>query len=268
MRAQVSRRQFFISGIAGACAAAVTGSSLMAGAQGSDSELSGLSLVESHDSTFESHVREHYPGLLEDPGFAQVKPLSAFLSNESSKGVLGFSITWQITSGKQVYQDTLTYYSRAGQRSLSKTRPATSGSMQLLPAGSVRLISPYFVWSEGHYAAKKPVNWKAVVKPREPHGFLLNQAGRSESVRTTVDGVVFADHSVTGTDAKKYNVRFAIRRNAEHDEALSVLRELKRGAPVTEVRRLLQDHSAAQRPTLKQTCSGITLHEKTMPTTS
>jgi hypothetical protein len=214
------------------------------GLSASDREVSMLS---ASDSAFADRVGRLYPGLIGDPHYQMLSPLTVLVTVEKGPALRAFTTSWSITTANGTYETPLFHYAEPfSRRRKGNGLTVVSAQTNLLREGESLLITPFFVMSPVRYQ-KLGSSWYHLVKPKEPAGFLASQLSAATSVKVSLDAAIFEDRKVAGQDKHHLAVRLRARRNAEHDEAHAVMKLLTSNAADADVAAMLSSHSNAAR---------------------
>lgn len=155
----------------------------------------------------------------------------AFLRHDGINTAKGYAVVWLIQQGTAPPLSIRAHYIH------KHYIPGKTGVRTLEP-GSERLISPFFNISAADYKAHHATS-------RIPPNFPFLDA---HVVSASIDAVIFDDGSLYGQDDYDLRARYIATRNAEHDEAVLFLRELKEQASVPDsltVDSILEKHFKA-----------------------
>ena len=244
---KVSRRKFMA---AGAASLAVTQVPLTyVWAQNATSEFAHRQLEftpASAPAAFEEKLAQYFPQLLRDPHFQLLMPMCCIIENQSTLAIKAHSTTWILRGGEQVYQTTVQQfftprYKHSGSPNFGRTGNKTrmTGQVDLLKPKGVRLISPLFSWSPAYVTEHPNLNW-AKLNRNAKTDLLFDLIPTLTSVSVSLEAVIFADHVVLGADRSNLARSFRVRRNAEHDEASSILHMVKANASLSSIQAKLQ----------------------------
>jgi hypothetical protein len=186
------------------------------------------------DPSSEVVLENLFPGLLSDSGFQQFRPVAFLVSNVSNKDIRAFSSHWRVTTTSHQFELAIMHYfhPHARQESTNKneSRPLFfTGDIPAIRAGATRLVTPFFSWSPSAYEDSGTPNWTQLVR-RRPAVVLSQLAEPGCSVTMLIDGAITKDFASVGPNDEDLAGFFCVTRNAEHDEAISVLRLIAAGA--------------------------------------
>ncbi len=222
-----------------------------------------LSLTSGADPGFSAELDSLFPGLSADPVFQKIKPLAILVTHHAGPSVRALTALWTITLPAGTYQTSLFCYSHAGMR--SQKRPAktlASGQREVLKANQSRLVTPFFTWSPRQYAKNPSPDWNSLLDQSDVGPFLASQLDTATEVTAELDGVVFSDRKLLGPDTQNLTKRLTVRRNAEHDEALSILKKVKAGASAQDIENVLIAHATAMRASTVADIKGVYLQAR------
>lgn len=246
----LSRRILVSRGAALLAATAIT-TPLTTRAQSEVSSTSGIVLTPAHAPNFDSLLAEHFPTLVDQVGFAAMRPTCVFLHNNTAKSVMAHSLVYSITTSTGLHQMAVQqmFAPRLGKHGspefgVSGNRTRVTGHVKLIRPSRIRLSSPFFSWSP-NYLRKSPTPVWTGLNRLQSGAFLRTLLPRIASVSVELDAVVFSDHTVWGRDTAHLARTFRVRRNAEHDEARSVQEVLRAGASQAKLEQLLALHATS-----------------------
>jgi hypothetical protein len=245
----ISRRDLISAWLSAGAAAILPGELLPRQSPGAQAaELSTTSLLRVSrvsDPSSVPTVNRLFPGLLGDDGFQPLRLAAFLVTNAGKQNIRAFSSHWIITTSRGRSELTIMHYfhpraGRIGRKNvhwgIKGNRTRFTGSVPIIRAGSTRLVTPFFNWSPSYYRNHGSPDWPKLLSRRaRPEVMLLDVAGPGASVTMTIVGVIIHS-SAAGPDAKNLARVFSVTRNAEHDEAVSVLRRVSAGASAGQVR--------------------------------
>lgn len=184
---------------------------------------------------FESVLEKDFPGVTQVNYFQQIEPLLAIVHNNTRRVVKAYVVKWTITNADGTTSTAMLpvmWEPPPGD-------PRLAGTVAVLgPAGTglgTQLISPFFHWSRkrfpivlGSNAAVGTFSALAQQTPATQQP-LVRQAHSGESVRVTLDGVIFGDGVFVGPDTSLLYERFQAAQQAEADEAAWASNQLSTG---------------------------------------
>jgi hypothetical protein len=196
-----------------------------------------VSLLPASSPAFGPTVERLFPGLASQSGFQAIRSMTFLLQHKSGPGVRAFSVTLAITNPSGVQETSLFFYSQTTVNSLM------SGKRHLLRKGRSRLVSPFFNWQPDEYTrVSTTLDWDAMLNQNKLRKLVLQQAKTATEIHVQLDAVVFADWTVAGPDKTNLARHLMIRRNADHDEAVSLLRAIRAGATRAQLAAKLRQH--------------------------
>ena len=196
-----------------------------------------VSLIPSSDPAFDAALKRLFPGLAGQAGFQTIKPLTFLVQHAGGPGVRGFSATVAITNASGLHETSLFCYSQTTSKSLM------SAQRHVLRKKKLRLVSPFFNWLPGDYTkVSADLDWDGLFSQNTLRKLVLQQAKTATDMRVQLDAAVFADWKIVGPNKSNLARHLAIRRNAEHDEAVSMLRAVRAGATRSQLAAKLRQH--------------------------
>lgn len=207
-----------------------------------------VSVVSGSDLLFGGAVEALYPGLTKDPTFQQIAPLALLVTHQQGPPVRGFSVAWAITTPAGKKETPLYFYVSLGSPLTGHIQSALgSARRNILQIGQSRLVTPFFSWTPADYGSNSAQNWDEVLKRSYPGKFLVSELPAATQVKVSMDAVVFSDWKMIGPNKHKLGTKIRARRNAEHDEGLSLYKLMNNGASDNEIIETLRAHGLAQR---------------------
>jgi hypothetical protein len=239
---RLSRRELLVAGGATLAVGSVSAKSLVRSVTAGDNptlKAAGREVVTLAPSSanYASAVDSLFPGLMQDLHFQTIAPVSILVTNQSGPPVRGLSVIWSLSTSNGTYEAALRFYCRSSWR-----HPGT-GLRQFLKPGETQLVTPFFVWNPAQYKPRPADQWGFA--KGEAQKLLLRQMGQTLSISAQVDAVVYSDWKLLGPDAEGLGRHMSIRRNAEHDESVAVLKLVKTQAPRAVIAALLTSHHDA-----------------------
>jgi hypothetical protein len=196
-----------------------------------------VDFIRAADSRFANLVGELYPGLLNDPEFESIMPLSALIVHKRGRPIKACSLDWAVTTPSGTYQGVIFFYLPPGMRRLQK-KGATLSSAQrpLIRRGQCALVMPYGCWSPSYYKGHSQPDWTSLRQKNPTGAFLESQvASAAGGPYIGIDGLIFADNKIAGNDAHNLSRRIRAVRNAQHDESLAIFKLISAGATDTAI---------------------------------
>jgi hypothetical protein len=230
----VPRRAFIIGGSASllsvATAAGLRGESSAASvAQSLAGGGRSVTLTAATDPSFGASLDSLFPGLRVDPNFEIIEPLTVLVTNQSSVGIRAFTVTWTLSTASDKVQRSEFYYYASGMKRI------ISAQAEYLQGGQTRLVSPFFSLRPQDFKATPKISWGSVLSRGEFQKFVESILPDLVTVDICLDAAVFQDWQLVGPDTANLAKNLRVRRNGEHDEAVSLHKFLKTNPDVTAV---------------------------------
>lgn len=241
----VSRRKMLASGAMIGAAAIVTPAIMKSAASGADHD---LKLIPGSQPDFSAALTSLYHGLHDDAVFQKISPLAAIITHPGGTSVRAFTVCWALSTANESYQTSLFCHSGPlSRRRGRKGRTVATAQREILRPGESLLVTPFFAWSPQYYQKNSNPDWKQLLNEGGAGTFLLSQLQNSADVKIWLDATIFSDRTVLGPDAEQSAERLRVRRHAEHDEAVSLLRKLHAGASTNDLENILVAHGTTLR---------------------
>jgi hypothetical protein len=184
-----------------------------------------LTVTRPTDSTFTAFVDNTFPALRDDRRFDPVMPSSILIRNDSDYGVRGVSIIWTIVTPAETLKYSQQFYYKTGTRRRNGLKSSITSQFNLIERGATRLFTPALSLGSGNYAtASKPLK---VLKRIDTRSLTIEKLGRATNVRIDLDAVLFEDWSIVGPDIGNMAKILRVQRNAEHDQAVAMIKFLR-----------------------------------------
>lgn len=188
----------------------------------SASDLAGLALLD-----------RMFSGLTSDGAFQGFLPMAFLVTNVSRNDIRAFRTLWQITTPAGQNETNIAYCNVGGalrySANGSKKRFLVTGRIPAIKAGDTRLITPFFSLVPRTYGENERPNWGMLALQR-PEAVLLDLKAELLNVTARIDAAITDDYVAVGPAGVSLGRFFCITRNAEHDEALSLWRQIEAGA--------------------------------------
>jgi hypothetical protein len=192
-----------------------------------------LTVITANDPGFDTEMALDFPDYLDRPNYAASKPLLVILRNDTPKTVRAYELFWHLQmpdddAPNGMREHTLTNF--AITTPLELRRPG--GLRQLdksIRPGEARLLSPLFNGGREDGAEFSLFNFAA----------RLPDPSTYAAIKVDVDCVIYGDGSSAGLNRGRLRMRYFVARDAQHDEALSILRWLRAHPNDMQVRKLL-----------------------------
>lgn len=191
-----------------------------------------------------------FPGLLADDGFQQLRSMSFLVTNLTNHAIRAFSSRWILTAPGGSREMTIMHYfhPRAGRLGRKRMhwgmkgdRTRLTGKVPIIKRGATRLVTPFFNWSPKFYKVHGTPDWAELFRDRaRPEVRLSSLTSPGTGVTMTIVAAITHDYAAVGPQSEDLARVFSVTRNAEHDEAVSVLRQVSAGASPAEVRNHLR----------------------------
>jgi hypothetical protein len=197
-----------------------------------------VSLVAASDDSFASQMGSQFHDLQSDRQFQSIGHVAALLTNVNGPTIRAISCTWDITTPNGVFRQRRLHYSPASPRALiTAQRP-------FLVKSSTRLLTPFLTWSVDR--ARITTNWTKVLGQKTWQVNLLQQIKQATSVAVRIDSILYNDWTAIGTDDGNLAKHIAAKRNADRDEAVSVLQLMDGDPDPGQIAGLLKQHKSIQ----------------------
>lgn len=209
-----------------------------------------LTAIAAGQEEFDEQVNASFPGLLQDVRFQAVKATAILIHNPTKAKVKAFTVTWAFSTSTGNHETTLIHHTKPGSYLKERHRHAVrSAEKAVLAPGAVRLITPFFSWTPAHYAKHQSTVWARSVPKDTLRVFLANELARSSAVTARLGNVAYRSKKLMSQKDLVFFRHLDIKRNAQHDEAVSVQRRMAAGGSHAEVAALLREHQQGSKLT-------------------
>lgn len=213
---KVSRRQMFMG------AGLRLGHLLDEGAAGTPPLVAGPS-----DAAFATYLNQYFPGS-EQIKLSGVRSLSAIVVHAGDVPVKALALRWTVetatgTHSEVVFHVMPAFMSKDGKKNAGVAR------RKLLSPGRAVLLTPVTVVTSGAYArGYRPDLTKSLQTnlKRNFYGALASNVPAS-AVTVSVEGVYYSNETTSGVEGSALHKHVRLLQNAEHDQALSVIRPVR-----------------------------------------
>lgn len=194
-----------------------------------------LTIISPKDGSFESEMALYFPNFVGLPNYQAVKPFLVIARNDTERTARAYDIVWRLQvpdasapggTSEQKFSE-----QEAVVTPLELRHPAGISEVdKSIRPGERRLFSPFFNGG--------PTDTDTFIVLNDPTRF--PNAGSYMEVNASADCVVYGDGSFAGPNLSRVLLRYFITRDAQHDEALSILRSLRSSPTLPDLRRNLE----------------------------
>lgn len=196
-----------------------------------------------HDPAYAAAMKASFPAVHADPLFAQLSPLSCLVVNGHSKSIRAIAARWTVQTAKGTHNEVIFHHSPAWFPAKGKPGSPTShgvGRRSLVKKGQTVLLTPHMTltsaaYNRGHRPDLPALTTRSL--QRRFHATLATHTNLSQ-VQVEVKGIYYSDGSVSGSYGGRVHRHMRVLQNAEHDQAVSLLRFVKT-YPVSKLARKL-----------------------------
>jgi len=200
-----------------------------------------LHVVPVGSSVFEERLEKYYPGLLSLPGFEVARPLTLLIRNRGSRAAIAVSAEWSI---RYPAGDERLYRYAAFFRPNKLLKASRSGQYPVIRPGRLCVFSPFFCWTPARFKSVARPNAVLTALRQEPiKNQLSHEITSAVSIKRRLDAAIFEPQLLLGSDKGGLGSFFTIARNAEQDEAASLLDELDASSSESSFHELVAQHA-------------------------
>lgn len=200
-----------------------------------------LHVVPAGSSVFEERLEKHYPGLLSLPGFEVARPLTLLIRNRSNRAAIAVSAEWSV---RYPVGDEKLYRYAAFFRPTKLIKAPRSGQYPVIKPGRLCVFSPFFCWTPARFKSVARPNVVLAALRQEPtKNQISHEITSAVSIKRRLDAAIFEPQLLVGTDRGELGSFFTIARNAERDEAASLLDELGASSSQSSLHDLILQHA-------------------------
>jgi hypothetical protein len=191
-----------------------------------------LRVVPAFGSASDFVLNSVFPGLLSESGFRPFRPMSFLVSNVSNTDIRAFSVYWTVTKSRGEYKFTIRHYKRP--RTGPGNKILFTGEVPIIRSGATRLVTPFFNWIPSEYSESDRPDWMKLATKCPALG-LSEPTSAPSDVAMHIDALITDDFASLGPGDEYLAHAFCGSRNAEHDEAVAVRRQIGAGAQQEQV---------------------------------
>ena len=184
-----------------------------------------LTLITPEQPDFEAVLSANFPGIQEFDAYRMVSPFLVVLRNDTSHPAEAYAVMWETRAPDGHILRAQNQYIQQHSSPRTELRP--------FKPGEVRLLSPWFTLSPHQYNVQHE-DIARLLSSMASSSKVISQH-QFTSVTPTVDAVIYDDGGITGTDRFQLSLRYQCLRDAERDEATSVLQLIETNAPSKEI---------------------------------
>ena len=180
-----------------------------------------LTILTPADPQFDKEMEDRFPDFLNSTAYDGSRPFLVILRNDTQRTVRAYEIVWHL---QEPDADSASGYRERELRTFAITTPlelrnpgGLRGMDKSIPPGGERVVSPVF-----NGVSSDSDKFTFFNDPEK-----LPQKGTYTSITPDLDCVVYGDGSFSGPNHSQLLLRYNVVRDAQHDEALSVLRMLR-----------------------------------------
>jgi hypothetical protein len=189
-----------------------------------------LTLIQPENPDFDTVLNQNFPDFQKFDAYQKIRPFLAILQNGTSYPVAAYSVVWETRAPDGHIMRSQIHYIQKQFLPRTELRP--------FRPGETRLVSPYFNIGTTQYLLQHDSIGQLITS------LVSNSPIMSQhlftSVAAYIDGTIFEDGSYTGPDHFKLVLRYQALRDAERDEANSILPLVEANAPASQIQNLLQ----------------------------
>lgn len=189
-----------------------------------------LTLIQPNNPNFDTVLNQNFPGLQQLAAYQNMRPFLLILQNGTSYPVEAYAVTWETRAPDGHIMRSQVSYIQKHYLPRTELRP-------LIP-GETRLLSPYFNIGPAQYLVQHDTVGQLMASVTA-HSPIVSQH-LFTSVAAYIDSVIFADGAYTGPDHFQLVLRYQALRDAERDEANSILPLVESNAPAEQVQEALR----------------------------
>lgn len=196
-----------------------------------------LKVIASTDPDFAMLLDQHFPGLVQHHSFAKLQPALAIVQNTGQVKVRAFALRWTLVNPDGTSKELTRRYMRGAAR--IPTRRVVTGQAAFLRPGEFAVASPLFSYSSATYQRRGgKLNLSMIAPQQRKARSFVRKAASASNTHAAVDGVI-SRKMVAQENSRNLARHYTIYRNAEHDEAVSLLASNATGNNLLQ---LIEDH--------------------------
>lgn len=211
----------------------LTGAGLLAGGSAAASVSSTApQLAGAADTAYGTLLGKYFAGALTEAKLAAVQPVSAVLVNQSKTlGIRAVAVRWTVTTAQGVHSEVV-FHMTPGYMAKDGAKTVGVARRLLVPKGRAVLLTPATVVTSGQYSrGYRPHLTKDLQRNlRRQFYRTLASTVSASAVVVSVEGLYYSDGTISGAEGSALHQHVRLVQNAEHDQALSVIRVVREAA--------------------------------------
>jgi hypothetical protein len=197
-------------------------------------------------------LAEHFPGLAELTEFTCFAEVSYLITNHGNAPGRAVTTVWTGMDGTASTKAVFHYFRPRAERNpkqhfgLKGNKTRFTANVPLLRPGETKLITPFFCWSSRYFktSGQLVLSRLALLKYKTTFPVRPTEFPLSVPIQMTIDAVAGDECQIYGPDVYGLGKLLRSTRNAEHDEALSILKLQQGGASTSEIKQMLKNHAS------------------------
>jgi ribosomal protein L14E/L6E/L27E len=214
-----------------------------------------LTVIQFSDPRFSSELDRLFPGLRQDPVFKRIETQAVLITNVGGRNIRAHDTSWTAMTSSGTIAVIRSHYFHPRGRHPNKVhfgvkgnKTCFTGKIPLIKPGMTRLLTPYFNWSPNYYLTHSTPNWQKLFTSNTSRRKFLAAFSNATNIEVTVNTVIFNRKHMVGSDNGNLSGVYRKSRNAEHDEAVGILKAIKKGASMDKVATILHNHATKKIP--------------------
>jgi hypothetical protein len=180
-----------------------------------------LKVIGSNDPAFAALLEQNFPSLNQHHSFAKLQPAMAIVQNTGRVKVRAFALRWTLVNPDGTSKELVRRYMRGAAR--IPTRRVVTGQATFLRPGEFAVATPLFSYSSATYQRRGgKLNLSMIAPQQRKARSFVRKAANASATTVGVDGVI-SRRMVAQESSRNLARHYTIYRNAEHDEAISLL---------------------------------------------
>jgi len=177
-----------------------------------------LTFIDSSDPKFNTELETNFPGVLAMGSIEKAKPYMVILRNDTAKTVRAYEIRWEDANPSADASDGMDVLKTTAITTPLELRWPNGNKLQdkSIRPGEERLVTPWSNLRRDELSFFDPA-----------FGQTLRTTATHQSWRAYVDCVIYGDGSFAGPNKSRLLLTYFITRDAQHDEALTILQRLR-----------------------------------------
>ena len=197
-------------------------------------------------------LEQHFPGFSQLPAFRRYSAMAYLITNHGTASARAVTSVWTQTGTDGFTKAVFHYFRPRAERKpkqhfgLKGNKTRFTAKVALLKPGETKLLTPYFCWSSSYYKKSGQAALLKLLLSSYKTTFPVQPSALPLALPCTlsIDAVAGIGCRIYGADKHGLGKMLRTTRNAEHDEAISVIKLQQAGAATEDIKKMLQSHAS------------------------